>query len=137
MIPKPGKMYQMNTKCTEWSENIPNVCKISQMSVKYSKWPKNMSTCSNLRPSKIYPNWDFWFEKKPSGNPVPHPFVATVPPIAFIPWTRCLWPEKSTKTSGHSRFERAVPDFCYKRSVRSGSGISCLNTQQPVNLLFI
>jgi hypothetical protein len=21
-------------------------------------------------PSKIYPNWDFWFEKKPSGDPV-------------------------------------------------------------------
>jgi hypothetical protein len=24
---------------------------------------------SNLRPSKIYSNWDFWFENKPSGNP--------------------------------------------------------------------
>jgi hypothetical protein len=24
---------------------------------------------SILRPSKIYPNWDFWFENKPSGNP--------------------------------------------------------------------
>jgi hypothetical protein len=24
----------------------------------------------NLRPSKIYPNWDFWFENKPSGNPI-------------------------------------------------------------------
>jgi hypothetical protein len=23
-----------------------------------------------LGPSKIYPNWDFWFEKKPSGIPV-------------------------------------------------------------------
>jgi hypothetical protein len=23
----------------------------------------------NLRPSKIYPNWNFWFENKPSGNP--------------------------------------------------------------------
>jgi hypothetical protein len=22
-----------------------------------------------MRPSKIYPNWDFWFETKPSGNP--------------------------------------------------------------------
>jgi hypothetical protein len=21
------------------------------------------------RPSKIYPNWDFWFENIPSGNP--------------------------------------------------------------------
>jgi hypothetical protein len=24
---------------------------------------------SKARPSKIYPNWDFWFENKPSGNP--------------------------------------------------------------------
>jgi hypothetical protein len=24
---------------------------------------------SNLRPYKIYPNWDFWFENKPSDNP--------------------------------------------------------------------
>jgi hypothetical protein len=28
-----------------------------------------MSIFSNLRPSKIDPNWDFWFENKPSGNP--------------------------------------------------------------------
>jgi hypothetical protein len=39
--------------------------------VKYSIWPLNISTFSNLGPSKIYPNWDFWFEKKPSGNPGP------------------------------------------------------------------
>jgi hypothetical protein len=26
-------------------------------------------TFSNLRPPKIYPNLDFWFESKPSGNP--------------------------------------------------------------------
>jgi hypothetical protein len=39
------------------------------MSVKYSKCPLNISTFSDLRPSKIYPNWDFWFENKPPGNP--------------------------------------------------------------------
>jgi hypothetical protein len=22
----------------------------------------------------MYPNWDFWFENKPSGNPEPEPF---------------------------------------------------------------
>jgi hypothetical protein len=32
---------------------------------------QNISTFSNVRPSKIYPNWDFWFEKKPYGNPGP------------------------------------------------------------------
>jgi hypothetical protein len=39
------------------------------MSVKYSRWPWNIFTFSNLRPSKIYPHWDFSFENKPSGNP--------------------------------------------------------------------
>jgi hypothetical protein len=39
------------------------------MSLKYSKWQYNISTFSNLRTSKIYPNWDFWFENKPSGSP--------------------------------------------------------------------
>jgi hypothetical protein len=29
----------------------------------------NMPTFSILRPSKIYPNWDFWFENIASGNP--------------------------------------------------------------------
>jgi hypothetical protein len=39
------------------------------MSVKYFKWPQKISTFSNLGPYKIYPNWDFGVEKKPSGNP--------------------------------------------------------------------
>jgi hypothetical protein len=29
-----------------------------------------MPTFSIPSPSKIYPNWDFWFENKPSGNPL-------------------------------------------------------------------
>jgi hypothetical protein len=28
-----------------------------------------MPTSSIARPFKIYPNWDFWFENMPSGNP--------------------------------------------------------------------
>jgi ribosomal protein L13 len=28
-----------------------------------------MPTCSIAGPSKIYPDLDFWFENKPSGNP--------------------------------------------------------------------
>jgi hypothetical protein len=35
---------------------------IFKMAIKY------INFC-NLRPPKIYPNWDFWFENKPSGNP--------------------------------------------------------------------
>jgi hypothetical protein len=43
------------------------VIKYPKMSLKYSKWPYNVSKLSNLRPSKIYPN--FWVENKSSGNP--------------------------------------------------------------------
>jgi hypothetical protein len=66
MMPKPEK-------CTKCIQNVPNGHKISQISIKYSKWPQNIYTFSNLRLSKIYPNWDFWFENNPSGNPAtPH-----------------------------------------------------------------
>jgi hypothetical protein len=37
-------------------------CKIFHMTTKYNN-------VSILKPSKIYPNWDFWFENKPSGSP--------------------------------------------------------------------
>jgi hypothetical protein len=63
IIPKQEKMYQMTTKCSfQIVNNIPHVCKILQMAV-------NLSTISKLRPSKIYPNRDFWFENNSSGNP--------------------------------------------------------------------
>jgi hypothetical protein len=62
VIPKPEK-------CTKSTQNVPNGRKISQSFLKYYKWPQNISTFTHLRPSKIYPNWDFWFENKPSGNP--------------------------------------------------------------------
>jgi hypothetical protein len=39
------------------------------MAVKYTKWPQNIPTSSIARSSEIYPNWYFWFENKPSGNP--------------------------------------------------------------------
>jgi hypothetical protein len=61
IIPKLEKTYQMNTKCSKWSQNILNVRKEFKMA-------KNIERFSNLRPSKIYPNWYFWFENKPSGN---------------------------------------------------------------------
>jgi hypothetical protein len=46
------------------------------MSVKYSKWPLNITTFSYLRPSKIFPNWEFWLEKKLSGNPDAKEFLS-------------------------------------------------------------
>jgi hypothetical protein len=52
--------------------HLPNVHKkynkrpkMDQVSIKYIHQP----TSSIARHSKIYPNLDFWFENKPSGNP--------------------------------------------------------------------
>jgi hypothetical protein len=42
---------------------VPNGPKIDQMSIKY------IPTSSIVRPSKSYPNKDFWYENMPSGNP--------------------------------------------------------------------
>jgi hypothetical protein len=39
-----------------------------------------MSTSFNLRPSNIYPHWDFWFENKPSGNPATHIYTDLTDP---------------------------------------------------------
>jgi cytochrome c len=52
-------------------KNIPNDRKLYQMAIKYKKWSQNIPKFSIRWPSKIYPNLDFWFESKPSGNPVP------------------------------------------------------------------
>jgi hypothetical protein len=65
-IPKRGKIYQNAT-------NLPNGHKMYQKAVIYSKWPKIYQPFQvprpKPRPSKIYPNWDSWFENMPSGNP--------------------------------------------------------------------
>jgi hypothetical protein len=53
----------MTTKCTKWPLNMPSGRKIDKMAI------NKMATITIARPSKIYPNWDFWFEHKPSGNP--------------------------------------------------------------------
>jgi hypothetical protein len=39
------------------------------MAAKYHKRPLHIPTFSVLMLYKIYPNWDFWFENIPSGNP--------------------------------------------------------------------
>jgi hypothetical protein len=62
-IPKRGKIYQTTKK-------LPNFHYVKMQNCpKKFKWPYNMQTFSIPRPPKIYPNWDFWFEKIPSGNP--------------------------------------------------------------------
>jgi hypothetical protein len=57
-----GKMYQITT-------TLPNGHKIYQMTVKYYKWRYLILAFFILRSYEIYPNWDFGFENKPSGNP--------------------------------------------------------------------
>jgi hypothetical protein len=59
---KKGKIYQITLKYTKRSQNIPNGCKIDQTAI-------NLPTSCIAIPSKIYPNWDFWIETTPSGNP--------------------------------------------------------------------
>jgi hypothetical protein len=39
-------------------QNVPNGNNISKMPINDAKWLYNIATFSNLRPSKIYPNWD-------------------------------------------------------------------------------
>jgi hypothetical protein len=60
--PKREKIYQITMK---WPQNIPNSRKIDQMAICII----HITTSSIARPSKIYPNRDFWFENVPSGNP--------------------------------------------------------------------
>jgi hypothetical protein len=53
------------------------------MALKYSKWLKSITIFYIPRPSKIYPNLDFWFENKPLGNPAVS--VASVFVLIWVP----------------------------------------------------
>jgi hypothetical protein len=64
-----GKNIPNHHNITQWPNSILNVHRIFQKALTYL-------TFSHLRPSKICPNWDFWFEKEPSGNPGTDPFHA-------------------------------------------------------------
>jgi hypothetical protein len=68
-IPNNYKIYQIATKYTKLPQNIPNCNKIYQIAIKWTKWTYNMATSLIARPSKIFPNRDFWFENMISGNP--------------------------------------------------------------------
>jgi hypothetical protein len=58
-----GKNIPIDYKITKCPLNIPYCRKVFPMT-------KHITTFSIPRSSKIYPNWYFWSEKKPSGNPV-------------------------------------------------------------------
>jgi hypothetical protein len=47
---------------------MPNGHKIDQMAKNIPHGQKYITISAIARPSKIYPNWNFWFQKLPSGN---------------------------------------------------------------------
>jgi hypothetical protein len=64
--------------------NIPNDHKQYQRAINYTKWPKNIPNGHKefqhllfKGPPKFTQIWNFWFENKPSGNPVLHTFPKT------------------------------------------------------------
>jgi hypothetical protein len=66
--------------------NIPNVDKIFQIAIKYINIFQSL-------PYEIFPNWEFWFENKPSGNPALE-FVKT---YFFEAIKLCkFWPQQTT-----------------------------------------
>jgi hypothetical protein len=50
---------QTGKKYAKWPQNVPNI----QYSRKLDKMAIKIPTSSAARPSKVYPKWDFWFEK--------------------------------------------------------------------------
>jgi hypothetical protein len=52
----------MARNSTKWPQKLPNGRTIDQMAI-------NIPTSSIERPYKIYPDGNFWFENKKSGNP--------------------------------------------------------------------
>jgi hypothetical protein len=66
------QIYQNGKNISKYHKLHQTTKTIYQMAVNYTKWPKNIPTFSIPRPSKLYPNWDFWSKNKPSGNPDTH-----------------------------------------------------------------
>jgi hypothetical protein len=50
------------------TRKLPNAHKIYTVVIKYSKWPEYITAFFIPRSSKLYPKWEFWSEKKPSGT---------------------------------------------------------------------
>jgi hypothetical protein len=63
-IPKRGKIYHI-------AKALPNGHKIYQITLNIQNYQKMVYKHFPfyVRPSKIYPNWDFWLKNKTSGNP--------------------------------------------------------------------
>jgi hypothetical protein len=79
-----GTSYQNGKNFTNIPQKIPNVYQIYQMAVKWTKRPWNIPKSSIARHSKNYPNFDFWFENIPSGNPARHLHVENIHRVDFL-----------------------------------------------------
>jgi hypothetical protein len=79
------------------------------MAVINSKWPKNIPNVSIPMPSKIYPNWDFWFEN-------------------YTIWQPWFWP-RSEQTNFFIELN-ALPSCPYKSGVNANRGFAspCMRT---------
>jgi hypothetical protein len=64
-----GTIHQREVKIYQITSKLPIAQKIYTMAVKYSTLSEYITTFFIPRSPKMYPNWDFWSEKKPSGNP--------------------------------------------------------------------
>jgi hypothetical protein len=64
-----GAIDQNGKKITKWRRTITSGREPYQKVVKRSEWPLNIPTMTIPRLFKTFPNWDFWFENIPSGNP--------------------------------------------------------------------
>jgi hypothetical protein len=67
-----------------------------------------MPTFSIPSHSKIYPNWDFWFENKPSGNPALEGGA-----VCEIRGRHVLGPESEFPDANLSKFESRLSEVSY------------------------
>jgi hypothetical protein len=61
----PCTIYQNRKEHVKSPQNMPNRRKCTKL----PQNTPNIPTFFIPRLSKIYPNWDFWYENVPSGNP--------------------------------------------------------------------
>jgi hypothetical protein len=125
-VPKRGKNISYGHKVTKWPQNYQMTIKYTVHKVTmYSRWPENIPTFVLPRPSKIYPNWGFWWE------------LYTI----WQPWFRSerdgessLWLNEAKlsnkKLNANKKSSDAAPFFLLRRqSIRHLCGICMKHTK--------